>query len=525
MTTSEQAVPRTRRIHRMVLDEYDDVVSIKDRLQFVEAGRVLLVFPQNTKILQRRLDLVLVQREATRMDIRLAIITEDFNIIDNAAALNISTFRTANEARRKPWKSPQRKVFVGRDDRPQTDHDQYELMRAATRLRPPTSKTHRAMIGLFRGGVFGIAILVLLVGLYTALPSATVTLTPARDELNLTVPMVADPNAETAVLESFRVPATIERRLQESTVTIQSTGRRPAENSLAEGIVTFTNATSLAQFIPAGTLVQTSTVPPVQYLTQNDAALPAVLASTVNVAIRATEPEQGFSGNQPPGAIDTVFGTLQGSINVTNRNATYGEGVREIAFVTAEDHARLLDLARDQVLKDARDATLISLPEGEFLVVEQSLTIEQERELNYSAEIDQPAETVSLTLRATVAATVINLADAELVARGYLSRYVTSDRRLDSDSLIFRSGGVQRILADGSIAFQLRIEGDTYVAIDADQVRERLTGLSQAEARAVLEAEYLLDARYPPEISTWPGLFNRMPILPVRINVDVRDNG
>lgn len=506
----------------MTLDEYDDVISIKDRLQFVEAGRVLLILPKNAKLLQRRLDLVLIQREVARLDMRLALITDDFTVSDNARSLHISTFRSAAEARRTPWKTPRHKVFIGRAERPHYEHDQYDLMRSATRLRAPTTPTQRAVARMFRGSVFGVAILVLLFGMYAALPSASVTLTPARDELNITVPMVADPDATVPVLESFRVPATIERRLQESSVTIQSSGRRPAENSLAEGIVTFSNETSLAQFIPAGTIVQTSSVPPVQYVTQEDAALPASLGASTNVAIRATEPEQGFSGNQPPGAIDVVFGDLSGRVSVINRNATYGEGVREIAFVTQPDHDRLLNLARDEVLKDARDAILVSLPEGEFLVVEQSMQIIEERALDYSADVDQPAESVTLTLRATVAATVISLADAELVARGYLSRYITADRRLDSNSLIFRSGGIQRILEDGSIAFQMRIEGDTYVAINAEQVRDRLTGLSKAEAQAVLEAEYLLDARHPPEISTWPGVFNRMPILPIRINVDVR---
>jgi hypothetical protein len=524
MTTSENTIPRTHRIHRMVLDEYDDVVSIKDRLQFVEAGRVLLVLPPKATILQRQLDLVLIQREAARLDMRIALITDDFTIIDHAAALQISTFRNASEARRKTWKAPTRKVFVSRAERPQYEHDEFDLMQIAARLRPANHKKQSGIARLLRGGVFGVAILVVLFGMYAALPSATVTVTPARDELNITVPMVADPDIITPVIESFRVPATVERRLQESSVSIQSSGRRPAENSLAEGIVTFTNATSLAQFIPVGTIVQTSSVPPVQYTTQNDAALPARIGATVNVAIRATEPEQGFSGNQPPGAIDVVFGDLNGRISVVNRNATYGEGVREIAFVTENDHSRLLNLARDQVLKDARDAILVSLPEGEFLVVEESMRIVDERNLDYSADIDQPAESVTLRLRATVAATVISLADAELVARGYLSRYIAADRRLDSNSLLFRSGGIQRVLDDGSIAFQMRIEGDTYVAINADEVRDRVTGLNAAEARTVLENEYLLDARYPPEISTWPGITNRLPILPIRIQVDIRTN-
>lgn len=43
MSEQRREIPQQRRIQRIQLEPYDDVVSIKDRLQFVSAGRVLLV--------------------------------------------------------------------------------------------------------------------------------------------------------------------------------------------------------------------------------------------------------------------------------------------------------------------------------------------------------------------------------------------------------------------------------------------------------------------------------------------------
>lgn len=518
---SEQ-IPRQRRIQRLQLEPFDDVVSVRDRLQFVKAGRVLLIFPDKHKILRRKLDLVLIQREAARRDLRLAIVTKDHVVADNAKDLELSAFYSIEEARTHRWKRPYNKVFVHRQERPQLQHDPYDLMMAATRLKPLPTAAQKARGRVVRGTIFGVTLLAVLFGLYALLPSASIAITPARDELNITINILADPNLDQPVDESLRIPATVERRLQDGTVTIETTGTRPAENSLAEGIVTFTNNTALAQFIPAGTIVQTESVPPIQFLTQEDAALPARQGATVNVAIRALDSNPPLSGNQPPGVITRVFGELSDSISVRNQNATYGEGVRDIAYVTPNDRERLQILARQQVRQNARDMLRISLDEASYLLVFESINIVEERQWIYSAEVNQPAETVTVTLQAVVEATIIDLAQAKRVALVNLSRYVSTGRDIDRNSLMFRPGDIQQVLEDGSVAFQMRIEGTTFVEIDSNQVRDRLTGLSVTEARTILETEYLLDPNQPPEIDTWPGFLNRMPLFPIRIHIDVR---
>lgn len=519
--TAEHPSSRLQRIHRIQLEAYDDVVSVKDRLQFVETGRVILIFPPKAKILQRKLDLVLIQREAARRDLRLALVTKDMAVAENARDLDLSVFYTVEEARTRRWKTPHNKVFVDRRDRPKPQHETYELMLAASRLKSPPGPLRQLQVRITRGLFFGVAMLAILFGMYAVVPSATVTLIPARDELNITINIIADPSVTDAIPESLRVPATIQRRLEEASVTIETTGRRPAQNSLAEGIVTFTNNTNLAQFIPAGTLISTSTIPPVYYVTQADAALAARVNATVNVAIRALPDNPPLSGNQPANAIDRVQGELSESISVRNQNPTYGEGVREIAFVTAADQERLQNLARQQIRHNARNNLLVSLDESQYLIVPDSIIIIEERDFLYSADINQPAETVSLTLKATVEATIINLKHAEVVAFANLSRYITEGRILNERQLTYRRGEIQQVFDDGRVAFQMRVEGTTYVNINEQQVKDRLTGLSKGEALAVLEREYLLDPRRPPQIKTWPGILQRMPIIPIRIQVEV----
>jgi hypothetical protein len=522
MAERSTVIPRQRRIQRIQLEPYDDVTSVRDRLQFVKAGRVLLVFPKNRKILQRKLDLVLLQREAARRDLRLAIVTQDIKISEHARDLNISAFFSVEQARTQRWKRGKTKVFVDRADRPESEHDPYDLMLAASRLKPAPTSAQQARGRVMRGFVFGVTILAVLFGLYALVPSATITITPARDQLNITIPIVADPSIEVPIPENLRIPATVQRLPQSATVTMETTGIRAAENSRAEGIVTFTNTTDFAIFIPAGTIVQTASSPPIQFETQAEGALAARQDATVNVAIRSLDTNPTLQSNQPAGAIIEVAGELEGSVTVRNQNATYGEGVRDISYVTAEDREILLQRTRQQLAHNARDTFLLNLEEGEFFLVPNSVVIIEERILDYSAEVDQPAETIRLTMQAVVEATVISSLDAERVAWQYLkTQYVEEGRILDEGTLTYTRAEIQGVLEDGSVAFQLRIQGTTFDTIDGNQIKDRLTGMSVREAYAILDNEYILDPQRPPEISTWPGFFNRMPLFPSRIHVEI----
>lgn len=521
MAEPQQNLPRQKRIQRIQLEPYDDVVSVRDRFQFVNAGRVLLVFPANGKILRRKLDLVLIQREAARRDLRLALVTSDPDIASHAKELNISAFFTIEQARTQRWKRPRNKVFVDREDRPQPEHDPYELMQAASRLKPPPGKATQAFRRTMRGVIFGVAVLILLFGVYAVLPSATVTVTPFRDQLNISVPLMADPAITQPIPESKRVPAETRQFLQDATATIQTTGLRTAESELAEGKVVFTNETGLATFIPAGTVVQNIAAPPIQFETLEDVALPARQGATVEVDIRALENSSGLRGNLDARAIERVIGPLEGTVSVINVNPTFGAGVREASFVTDEDHNRLVTLARQQILSNAQNTLRLAADSSQYYAISE-IEIIEERQLIYSANVNEPADSVSLTMQAQVQAVVIDLTQARLVAFANLGSYVQAGRELDDSSLNYRIGTVNPPNENGQYAFEMRVEGSTRVAIDPNQVKDLVAGKSENEAREILNREFVLDPQSAIEISTWPGFLGRLPILPVRINVNVQ---
>src|SRR5215218_7219148 len=93
----------------------EDVNSIRDRLAFIRGTRILLIWPEQGTALTRKLDLVLVQREAKRRAIQLALVTHDEQVIQNATDLGISTFETIGSSERVRWKRGRTRLFTSRD--------------------------------------------------------------------------------------------------------------------------------------------------------------------------------------------------------------------------------------------------------------------------------------------------------------------------------------------------------------------------------------------------------------------------
>lgn len=518
MSERRTTIPPQKRIQRIQLEPYDDVVSVRDRLQFVNAARVLLVFPSKGNILQRKLDLVLIQREAARRGLRLAIVVDDPSVAEHAEELNISAFYTVEQARTSRWRRPVNQVF---DPNPYRRDEIYELQQHATRLKPMPSRTQLTRQRMVGGVLFGMALLAVLLGIYATVPSATITITPARDQLNVNIPMIADPNIERALPEQLRVPAQTRRFTIDATVTIETTGRRNAENSLAEGVVTFSNSTGLATFIPAGTVVETDSNDPVRFETLNDIALAARQGATADVRVRAVESSSGVEGNVPANTIVSVQGSLGESVTVNNFNPTYGGGIREAAFVTEADRERLQTLVRQQLKQNARDFLLLSLDEGNNFLVPDTIEIVEERTMIYSAEVNEPVDSISLAMQSIMEAIVIDLNAARLVAFANLGNYIDAGRVINERSLTFRRGENIQILEDRRIAFQLRVEGSSLVDIDEQDVQALVAGESARDAQALLEDHYVLDPRRPPVIETFPGFLNRLPLVPSRITVEI----
>jgi len=120
----------------------------------------------------------------------------------------------------------------------------------------------------------------------------------------------------------------------------------------------------------------------------------------------------------------------------------------------------------------------------------------------YSAFVGDAAESVSLDLRAQVQAVVVDERQARQVAYAGLGPYIRPGLEVAPDALRITRGEIEQIDPDGTVRFQMVVDGRLAVALNADAVRERIAGTSVGEAERRLQREFVLDPNRPPQIDT-----------------------
>jgi hypothetical protein len=91
------------KIQIIYLDPQDDHASAREKLNWCQAPRAALVWPNRGRILTRRLDLVLIERHAQKRGVKIGLVTLDPTIREHALAIGIPTFDSVDDVSQESW--------------------------------------------------------------------------------------------------------------------------------------------------------------------------------------------------------------------------------------------------------------------------------------------------------------------------------------------------------------------------------------------------------------------------------------
>lgn len=508
------------------LEAGDDAASVRDRLQFHRGQRVVLIWPEEGKALTRKLDLVLIQREAMRQMIRLALVTHDPDVIRHAAELNISTFETVAGSQRRRWKRGRSRVFATRLRRP-LPTDPESLMPYASRVRgdDELSTGRRVVLILARALALGALGGVLVAAAILLVPSANVMIMPAQQRVETEATITADPALQQAVVnvEQGIMPATTVRAEIEERGTIPTSGAQELSSTPAIGRVTFINRSSRAVVVPEGALVSTSAGTPIIFRTTEEVTVPAGVGSQADVAIEAIPESAGEVGNVAAGLINAVIGPLAESVEARNFAPTFGGERRTVRLVTAEDRERLIGVLRQQLQDRAYRELAPRVPASQFIIPD-TVRIEEERAdwMTFDHDVGDVADHLTLTMRAVVAVSAIDETIAQSIAYARLSTQVARGRTIQPETIEYGDPILLGIDPAGRVTFALRASAVVTARVNVPALQERLIGRTQPDALRYLLSELDLAEESLPEITISPEWWSLMPLLPLRINVEVQ---
>lgn len=503
----------------------EDVHSVRDRLAFLRGRRVLLVWPEEGTALTRKLDLVLVQREAMRRAIRLAIVSHDPDVLRNARELNISTFETIGMSERRRWKRGRSRVFTHRFHRPDGDPDPEDLMEVASRVKIKRQTLSKAQSFFLRLVILAVLFGVVAAVGYMVIPGAVVRVTPARQtvQADVLITVNTDPGFAAIDFENAILPAIRLETNVEETAQVNTTGTQDLGDVRSVGRVVFINKTGETIEIPTGTVVSTSAGTPILFRTVDSATLAPGDGQQVEVPIEAMPGSEGAVGNVAENLINTVTGPLEDRVTVRNLVPTTGGFNQTAKVVTETDRQLVMGYVRQQ-LQDRAYNGLVSSPElsSNHIVILETLRITEERDdwTRYSANVGDIAETLTLTMRATLEAYAFDEQAAQQIVFAQMARQIPRGRVIEPDSIKFMRGPIT--IQGTQISFTLSGSGLVTGQINIGQLQQQLAGRSLESAMTYLTERVDVAENTTPEIRISPTWFDRMPVLPMRIQINVR---
>jgi hypothetical protein len=490
------------------LDPQDDRVSISDRLGWVQAPRILLVWPGHGRLLTSRLDLVLLQRRARKVGAHLGLVVDDPEVRDLAHSLDIPVFDSPEDLPEEGWRRKPRGERLSRSS---------ERSRASIRETPrvapkPVTGRRRQAARIARYVLFALAVSAVLATVASVFPSAVVVLSPVTETQHVELTLILDPEVGSPSA-SGRIPAIpVSLRVQGET-RLATTGSVPVADEVAAGSVQFTNLTEDSLTIPVGAGLRTSDGDPVRYLTTEEATLPAGPGSTATARVQAAAP--GSGGNSQPGAVTTVEGPLGLQVTVVNLEAISGGTDEPRASVSLADRSTALRQLTAQLLDEAEGQIGASLEPGTALAP-SSLRVVREFARTFDHEAGEASDSLGLSLDVEIAGYAYREADSEEAARLAMDR---PGRNVDEvpGSFVLLGLGEPTTDARGTTSFQARAQRLTAPGLNEDELRLLVRGRSPREAAALLEER--LNLASPPEFRLHPRWFPRLPWLTIRLSI------
>jgi hypothetical protein len=497
------------------LDDKDEITDAVARLRDSEDDEVVLVVPAGSRIATGRINFRLLAKEAASRDKTLAIVSTDEQVRALVAAAGVLGHATVAEA-----EAALERGDVAPEPAPPTESDDADAATAAANSASLTSGSRHSRRRLATA-TLGIVIGLVVVGGVAAvqvLPTAHISIRPHTQSVGpIAVAVAAATNIDEVDVEAGEIPAvalSIPLRVEDSF----RAGGTDAVESRATGEVLFSSTDqSFDQDIAAGTRVETAggvafrTIEPVVLRRPPGGSGPAGVHAPIE-ALAA-----GPDGNVVAGAISVVSSLQSQGIGVTNEEATAGGDRQESSVVTSEAYdAAAIDLVNrlgGELVGQLRDPA--NLPEGLTLFAETARVGPVTHVPAAEDIVGTLTDEFSLTAMATAQVLAVDESLVDAVAVGRLAAEAPNGSALVPATITTEAGaGTARgeVIRYAAIA-----EGDAYVLVDPEALREEIRGLPISEARSILE-EFGTAT-----VTVWPDFLGDLPSDGGRITLDIED--
>ncbi len=475
-----------------------------------QTPRILLVWPRRASILNRRLDLALVQRRGQELGAQVALVTHEPLVISHARELGIPVFGSSREAQRRGWARP--RPAAPKPRAMNTLRSQRELRSQRDTLRAPVSAAWGQPAMRFAVFLLGVLSVVAL-ALFFA-PTARVRITPAKIEQQIRLNVAAAPEylapSPLGELPAEALSAVVEGRRE-----MLTSGMVSAPDGSARGAIRFTNLTAQPVSAPAGLVVRTLGDPSLRFALRGGLDVPAGVGQMADSEVYALQ--AGSPSNVPADAIVVIDGELGLQLTVTNPEPLRGGSERLARAPSAADMQKL----RALLLDDLYHAALTQMSTGlgaDHQVILESVQMAETLEETPDPPVGQAGDLLVLSMRVEYRGLAVRRADVEQVARAALDANLPAGFHAVNTTLLLADEPAS--LDDNGARWAIRATRQLEADWSAESVAQAVLGRSLSESRQQVQRVVVLQGE--PEMEVRPTWWPRMPFLAFRIHVEAQ---
>ena len=475
-----------------------------------QTGRVALVWPTRGQLMDRRLDLVLLQRHSQSLGVQIALVTNDPEVRFQARIINIPVFRSVREAQTARWRRIRRISY----NRNTAGSGQERLTKIQALHASPLHRnrdTH-TLSQPVRIGIFALAVVAVLSIAAALIPSAEIYITPDTKMQEIDLAVQADDSVE-AINLSGVLPAKWKDVSVEGRGSTQTTGSVSIPIGHVTGEVVFQNLTDQIVIIPAGTVVSTANSSH-RFMTQRETRLPAGPGNENVTPIKAITP--GSSSNLSTGRIIAIEGDLGVLVTVNNLSPTTGGSMAPSPAPNAADRSRLREDLISSLSQNALQEIQDTLSPGDILLSETPTLVQVISE-SYNPNDIQPASELELILRLEFKAPYVAVEDLDMLANSILDANLPVGYAATPDSMMVEQLSTPIFDNGVTSSWRIRLSRHLHSEPSAKQAISLALGRTPDQAGEILMKN--LSITSAPRFETSPSWWPIIPLIPFRVDV------
>jgi hypothetical protein len=494
------------RIQIIQLENYDDVISTRDKLSWVKTARVLLVWPKDGKLLRRRLDLVILLRTSQSLGTHLGLITHDREVRMNAAQVGLPVFTSVQQAQRKAWRRGRGLAAAAHREHPRPD---LKALRSQSRLEWPRWMQKTPV----RTGFFLIGILAFVLLVIAFVPSAGIVVVPNTQLQQMTLPVTVSRDVKTVNITG-NLPLHTITGITESQKQVKTSAEVEIPDAYATGEVQFTNLTDQMVAVVAGTTLQSINNDHHRYIVTQAGNVAAGAGNTLILPVRAISP--GENGNVVAGEIQAIEGPIGLNLKVNNLTPIRGGHNQRSSGVSQNDLITLKQQLQDELRASVIREMESRLTAGDRLIP-KTVEIKNVLEERSEPEVNQPGDYLSLSMRVEFSGAYISGADLYSFSSAAMDVALPAGYQPVSGSYQVDGIGIPELKEDQTIHWNISAHRIIRRNLSEDQLVNLVAGLTPEQARQRLTQDTSLGGA--PRFLLNPKWWPRLPIFPFRISV------